>query len=65
MLATSCNPCYSEAELESPAEGTRVNRAAFFEAKLVTVDSSFHYSKKLFSLLKEMVLGFATVVVRC
>ena len=49
-------------DIESPAEGTRVNRAAFFEAKLV--DSSFHYSKKLFSLLKEMVLGFATVVVR-
>ena len=51
-------------DIESPAEGTRVNRMTFFEAYLVTVDSSFHYSKKLFSLLKEMVLGFATVVVR-
>ena len=53
-----------QTELVSPAEGIQVNRMAFFEAYLVTVDSSFHYSKKLFSLLKEMVLGFATVVVR-
>ena len=43
-----------------PSESVRV-----FWGKNCNCGFCFQYSKKLFSLLKEMVLGFATVVVRC